>query len=108
MRSEPFRGRVTRRGYYRQMLPVGLNPQMGVVMKATLRYQQDCLYANRQSRSAQCKFENNDNRLRRGSLLALDQRGASSQHQQGLSRTLEKSPSHKASGRLLRKRTTGG
>src|SRR5947209_6634933 len=74
MRSEPFRGRLTRRGCHQQMLPVGLNPQMGVVMKATLRYQHDCLYANRQSRSAQCKFENNDNRLRRGSLLALDQR----------------------------------
>jgi site-specific recombinase XerC len=32
-------------------------------------------------------------RFRRGSLFALDQRGASSQHQQGTSRNLEQSPS---------------
>jgi hypothetical protein len=41
------------------------------------------IHANCQSRSAQCRFEDNADRLRRGSLLALDQRGASRQHQQG-------------------------
>ena len=49
------------------------------------------IHANRQSRSPQCRFENNADHLRRGSLLALDQRGASSQHQQGPSPSLDQS-----------------